>query len=187
MEVILLAIAGGFLAVILIIVMQARSNAKIKKQAKEIGANDAIECAHVEGLGVEEKTNCLIMSFDDRIEIEVKGSGPRFNIPMNRLRAAEVKSEQEFKDLDRSVIGRAIVGNLLVPGLGGIVGGMSGLKNKKKKGTKSYYFIINYEDKQGQLTGVTFQDDLNFIRLESFAKGINETFRNHSDGQTIEL
>lgn len=45
---------------------------------------------------------------------------------------------------NKSVIGRAIVGGVLIGGLGAVVGAMSGL-SKKQKAEKHYYMVINYK------------------------------------------
>lgn len=181
MDIFLIFIIGIVAIVIIAIVSQTNKNTKIKLEAQGFGANDGVECVHVDGLEVGHKANCLIMSFDDRVEIVVKNTGAKFNIPLERLRAAEVMDEKEFQEWLSNHVGR-VVDDLLLSALGGMV-----VQNKKKKGPRSYYFIINYVDKQGELTEIIFQDDVNYFRLQSFAKGIHETLQNYSAGQSIEL
>lgn len=162
------------------------SNNEKRKKAKAEGALDMLPCVHVSGLGIGEFTACDLLCFHDKIEIRELTSKRTFQIPIERLRALEIKSEQEFKELDRSVIGRALVGTLLVPGLGTIVGGMSGLKSKKKGDLKTY-LIINYIDKENQLQGVTFENSLNIIRMHNFIKGVNKYISESNGPQMIEL
>lgn len=50
-------------------------------------------------------------------------------------------SQNELKD--KSTIGRAVLGGVLLGGLGAIIGGMSGIGTKN---VKRYYLIINYWD-----------------------------------------
>lgn len=52
---------------------------------------------------------------------------------------------QQFEQQNKSVIGRAVVGGLLLGPLGAIVGGMSGIGTKLKSLGK-YVFIINFWD-----------------------------------------
>lgn len=54
-------------------------------------------------------------------------------------------TQEELIQKKKSVVGRAIVGGILTGGIGAIIGGMSGLGSKTKKGIK-YYLIINYWD-----------------------------------------
>lgn len=61
----------------------------------------------------------------------------------SQITNAEVLSEKEIIEKSKSVVGRAAAGTILLGPLGGIVGGMSGIGDKKKSKT-SYYFIINY-------------------------------------------
>lgn len=162
------------------------SNNKQKKLAKAEGALDVVKCLHIEGLGIGENKQCDVLSFSDKIEIREPRTNRTFQIPIDRIRALEVKSEQEFKDLDRSVVGRALVGTLLVPGIGTIVGGMSGLKSKKK-GKMKTYLIVNYLGKDEELKGITFENSFNLIRVRSFANGVNKFTSGISGSQTVEL
>ncbi len=54
-------------------------------------------------------------------------------------------SQGELSKIDKSVIGRAVVGGLILGPLGAIVGGMSGIGNKEKFINK-HYLVINYWD-----------------------------------------
>lgn len=62
----------------------------------------------------------------------------------SQITNAEVLSEKEIIEKSKSVVGRAAAGAILLGPLGGIIGGMSGIGDKKKKKTE-YYFIINYK------------------------------------------
>ena len=52
---------------------------------------------------------------------------------------------EELKRTERGVIGRAVVGGLILGPLGAIIGGMSGFKDDIKSINK-YYLVINYWD-----------------------------------------
>jgi len=182
----LLFLMAVIVGIVVILVNQAKKNKKIRQEALDQGAYDGVVCHHIEGLGIG-NVPCKILAFDDTIQIESTVNNQLFKIPTERVRAFVTKSEQEFEELDRSVVGRAVIGTLLVPGLGTIIGGMSGLKSKKKKKQKSFYLIINYVDTSGELKGVTFQDDLNIIRLTSFTNVVNTRLSTNSYGQVVEL
>ncbi|WP_274363699.1 hypothetical protein [Paenibacillus thermotolerans] len=142
------------------------------KKAKNAGAITAFSALHVEGIGLTKFASCDIFLFEDKILID--SYGRKFEIPLERVRAAEYKSEQELHEKGKSVVGRALVGTLLVPGLGTIVGGMSGIGNKQVRGKVNFYLILNYESSRGELEGVTFLNNLNTIRLNAFCNRINQ-------------
>ncbi len=54
-------------------------------------------------------------------------------------------TQEELTKMDKSVIGRAVVGGLILGPLGALVGGMSGIGSKEKFINKQY-FVINFWD-----------------------------------------
>ncbi|MFS8534839.1 MAG: hypothetical protein FWJ65_06730 [Limnochordales bacterium] len=152
---------------------QSKKNAAAQAAAREAGATDGVECKHVAGLGLANGADCQVWSFPDRLEIREKESGQTFRLALAKLRAIEAKSEREIREVQRSVVGRAVIGHLLVPGIGAIVGGMSGL-NTKKKGPLHHYLIVNYVDDHGELQGITFMGDGNILRFQQFAAGVKK-------------
>lgn len=64
-------------------------------------------------------------------------------LPYTQISAVDVVSENDVTEKNKSVVGRAAVGGILLGPLGAIVGGMSGV-GAKKKNEKKYYFVINY-------------------------------------------
>lgn len=65
------------------------------------------------------------------------------HLDLDKIIDARVMTEKEIVESDKSVIGRAVVGGLLLGPLGGIVGGMSGIGSKKKTTNKTF-MIISY-------------------------------------------
>ncbi|WP_187274195.1 hypothetical protein [Paenibacillus sp. N3.4] len=153
--------------------MNRNQNKKMQQEAAQKGAISALQAIYVDGLGIRKNALCQLFCFEDRLLIEVDSS--KFEISFDRLRAAVVKSEQELIEQSKSVVGRAIIGTLLLPGLGTIVGGMSGIGTKKKKGKRNYYLILNYLDSKGDLKGITFKEDLNILRMNKFCQEINDS------------
>lgn len=70
---------------------------------------------------------------------------PLIRLPLEKLTHVWLETEQEYVEKNKSVIGRAAVGSLLGP-LGTIIGGMSGIGTKKRKGDKWMILTIGYED-----------------------------------------
>lgn len=88
-------------------------------------------------------------------------------------------SQEELSKTDKSVIGRAVVGGLILGPLGAIVGGMSGIGNKEKLKNK-HYLVINYwdnETKSAQTLLISGNKTLitAFIEKNKKEKLINET------------
>ncbi|TCZ76067.1 hypothetical protein E0485_14570 [Paenibacillus albiflavus] len=165
--------------------LSVKANKALKQKAADLGASDSFACMHHEGLGIADKAMCEVFRCDDKIIIDARSH--KFEIQLNQLRAAVVKSEQELIEKGKSVVGRAVIGTLLVPGLGTIIGGMSGIGNKKKKGQINYYMIFNYTDQAGELKAVTFKNNFNVSRMNKFCNGINQSLHTFSTNEAIQL
>ena len=74
--------------------------------------------------------------------LEKDVSRPLAFLSYSQLTHARVISEQEVKEQKTNIIGRAVVGDLLLGPVGALVGGMSAV-GKKKIENKRFY-IINY-------------------------------------------
>ncbi len=68
-----------------------------------------------------------------------------YPIHNSQIISLKTVSKEELVKTDKSVIGRAVVGGLILGPLGAIVGGMSGIGSKEKFIDKQY-FIINFWD-----------------------------------------
>jgi hypothetical protein len=73
--------------------------------------------------------------------------------PIHNSQIISIKqtSQEELARTDKSVIGRAVVGGLILGPLGAIVGGMSGIGSKEKLKNK-HYLVINFWDKETKAT-----------------------------------
>jgi hypothetical protein len=164
-------------AIIFGIIFMLKKTLQMQKQrnqkAIDMGAKDVMIASHIEGLGIASNTFCEIFRFDDKILIDANPH--KFEISLEKVRAVVVKDERELIEQGKSVVGRAIIGTLLVPGLGTIVGGMSGIGTKTKKGILNHFLIINYTDSQGELAAVTFLNNINLIKMNQFCADLNKS------------
>lgn len=160
----------------LIIFLVIRSNKKMKAKINAVGAKDAVQALHIEGLGLGNNAFCTIYHLSDSLLIE-QGQA-KFEIKLQNLRAISVKNEREIIEANKSVVGRALIGTLIMPGLGTIVGGMSGIGTKKKKGKTNFFLILNYMDQNNQLQGITFVNNVNPIKLTKFSNAIQQSLPN---------
>lgn len=78
-----------------------------------------------------------------RIESRINKKYPPALLKYSQLTAAEVVTEQEIRTKSKSVVGRAVIGGLLLGSLGATIGGISGIGSKQKISEKQY-LVINY-------------------------------------------
>lgn len=74
----------------------------------------------------------------------------------DQVTAAAKVDEVQIREVDKSVIGRAVVGGVLLGPLGAIVGGASGIGTKQKTDYKDY-FVINYTASNGEPAVLSFE------------------------------
>lgn len=65
-------------------------------------------------------------------------------LPLERIKDARKVTDQQITEANKSVIGRAVVGTLLLGPLGAVIGGMSGIGTKTKKSPQKNFVIITY-------------------------------------------
>ncbi|CEN87332.1 hypothetical protein [Paraclostridium sordellii] len=113
---------------------------------------------------------------------------PEVSIDMDRLVGVTVASEKEIleKEKDKSVIGRAAIGGVLLGPLGAIVGGMSGIGTKTKSKTKSKnYIIINYKSLDNELKILSFEIVGASLHWTSFVEELNRIILPKEDEKEI--
>ncbi|BBI32502.1 hypothetical protein [Cohnella abietis] len=174
-----------FVLIIFMIRSGVKNRKAVKAKAAQLGAKDYFTCLHHEGLvGLRQGTLCTVYRCDDKILIDA-GETRKYEIQNDKLQVAVVKNEQELIEKGKSVVGRAVIGTLLVPGLGTIIGGMSGIGTKQKKGTPNHYLILNYVGSTGELQAVTFKNNLNIFKMQKFCNDLNNSiaqFQTTDDG-----
>ncbi|MEE0732824.1 MAG: hypothetical protein U0M23_04165 [Acutalibacteraceae bacterium] len=107
--------------------------------------------------GMKAPSTVKISLFSDKIEIQqiVNGKGVAY-LSYDQVTAAEKVNEKQIKEVDKSVIGRAMVGGVLLGPLGAVIGGVSGV-GKKHKSTYKNFFVINYTSVSGDPSVLSFE------------------------------
>lgn len=77
--------------------------------------------------------------------LEIESGFEFYRIHNSQIISLEKTTESELIKMDKSVIGRAVVGGLILGPLGAIIGGISGIGTKEKISEKNY-LIINFWD-----------------------------------------
>jgi len=94
-------------------------------------------------------------------------------IPLERINKVVVFTEKELKMKDKSVVGRAALGGLLLGPLGAVIGGISGAGDKKKNNTLTF-LSIEYKNKDGENSKLVFLASDTTMGLNGFANEINK-------------
>lgn len=102
---------------------------------------DVLPFAHFEGIAFVNKGEIIALNFlDTSLKITDSKKQELLNIEYRQINNAEILTECE--DKDKSVIGRAVVGGLLLGPVGAVVGGLSGVSKSKKN---NYFLKITYD------------------------------------------
>lgn len=123
--------------------------------------------SHVSGIslfGEEEFIQATIE--EEKIQFKsVQDKKKVASLYLDKIHSARILTEKEIVDKNKSVVGRAVAGTLLLGPLGTIVGGMSGIGSKKKK--KNYrVLVINY----GEGKSIVILEDKWASNFDKFTK-----------------
>ena len=128
---------------------------------KNKSGNRSVNLSFVDGVESYSKGMAVELSMDDEEQwLKMKARAfkdkPVINLKYNQIVTANVITEKEIIESDKSVIGRAVVGGVLLGPLGAIVGGMSGVGNKTKANTH-YFMVINYKSNTEETKVLSFE------------------------------
>ena len=98
-----------------------------------------------------------VVLYDDHLIIMSPVLKQEIKLNYNRITDVYYGLETEIIEQNKSVIGRAIAGGLLLGGVGAVVGGISGTGTKTKK-ERHFYFIISYTSSTGEDKFIQFED-----------------------------
>lgn len=109
-----------------------------------------------------------------------------YPIHNSQIISLKTVSQEELVKTDKSVIGRAVAGGLILGPLGAIVGGMSGIGSKEKFINKQY-FIINFWDTITQSAQSILISSTEGTKINSFiARQAKENSLNITDNREPE-
>lgn len=112
-----------------------------RREAKKLGAKLHTAAMHLYGVpGLGQKEIVKLFFADDRLIIRAKKR--TFELNYEKLTAIKAAKETDLVKADKSVLGRAAVGGLVLGPLGAIVGGMSAVGGKKN--VRGELLILNY-------------------------------------------
>lgn len=92
--------------------------------------------------------------------------------------------EREVIEKNKSVLGRAIIGGVLTGGIGAVVGGISGVGTKNKKGKLKFFIDIEYF-KNNSKSKILLEDYF-LIGTDSFINSIQQEVNNAPKNNAVE-
>lgn len=111
----------------------------------------------VAGILEVEPLNLYLIDDEEKLQIKVSLSKkPPLILNYSQITAVELLSEKQIVEKDKSVIGRAAAGALILGPLAGVIGGISGVGSKKKV-KYDFILLINYKSSQdGEIKAISF-------------------------------
>lgn len=134
--------------------------------------NRAVNLMYIDGLSSYTKGTAVELSLESEIltiKARVFKDKPVIKLPYEQIIGASVVSEKEILEKSKNVTGRAVLGGVILGPLGAIIGGMSGIGNKKKSETH-YFMVINYKSKTGEVGVISFEIVGASLHWDSFIK-----------------
>ena len=107
---------------------------------------------HIAGLPLAEGVSCCASIQDELLTIQ--GGGITFQLGLDKIAGAQVKTETEIQRAYVSSIGGAVAGAWLFGTLGAIIGGRV---KKKETETTDFYLIVTYQKEGGEIKYISFQ------------------------------
>lgn len=95
--------------------------------------------------------------FDDHIEVSSSFKSNKVILDYSQITDVFYGYKTDLKEVNKSVIGRALAGGLLFGGIGAVIGSVSGV-GKKTIQEKNMYLIISYENSNGNTQFLQFED-----------------------------
>lgn len=164
---------------------------KDKKYPQEAEAIDKVKCEHTDGLpNTYEHMPVELFALTDRLFIKVFPNN--FELLYTQIDKIEYLSEQQIEEIQKSSVGRAAAGLILLGPLGAIIGGISGVGTKKRYGPNNQYIIINYHSLgSSNIKVMSFKNNFNLTHMQNFVDlvngYINPQKKQNTSGTTINL
>jgi|SRR5690606_1242986 len=114
---------------------------KMSSDAKAMGANKSLTATHMHGIDFLDSQSKVSLFFTDE-KLVIESGGKSIVLKYEQITAIEPIRHSDLITKDKSVIGRGVVGGVLLGPIGALVGGMSGIGKKKQYGD---FLFINYQ------------------------------------------
>ena len=120
----------------------------------------SVNLVYVDGIESYNKGTSIVLSLDDenknmQMKARVYKKPPVF-LNFGQIIGVGVISEKDIIEKSKNTVGRAVAGGVVLGPLGAIIGGMSGIGNKKKNETH-YFMVVNYKSKDEEIKVLSFE------------------------------
>lgn len=120
----------------------------------------SIPIVYIDGTLLLEKGKQIILYvFEDRLKFNENEE-----LLFSNIKNSKIINETQITEKEKSVLKRAIVGGVLLGGIGAIIGGMTGLKDSKEK-KEVYLFSLDYKS-HDVINNALFLTENNYYKKE---------------------
>lgn len=160
----------GIVGVAVLTVTFMNLTQKRKLKERRYGATESHVCVHMHGIPNVNKGSLASLYLSDE-KLIIEADNKTFELKYDQLTAAQGVQKNELLKEDKSVIGRGVVGGLVLGPIGAIVGGMSGIGQKDVKGD---FLVINYLPTSTNEINALIFDTKNLMIAQKLARFLSE-------------
>lgn len=133
---------------------------------------------HIEGISLygEEELIQATTEGDNIVFKSVVDKKKVANLNISKINSVRIFTEKEIIEKDKSVVGRAVIGTFVAGPIGTIIGGLSGVGNKKKK--KNYRILVIVYDTNKT---ITILEDKWATNFDKFTKELNKLIKSNNE------
>ncbi|MBW9145868.1 hypothetical protein K2F40_08745 [Clostridium sp. CM028] len=151
--------------------------------------NRSITLSLVDGIDGYSKETLVSLTIDnDKQCLTINArvfKNPPIHLMLEQITGVQRISKSNIIQKNKSTVGRAAVGGVLLGPLGAIVGGMSGIGDKHTTETK-YYMVINYKSQSRDVKVLSFKM-VGFSNWPSFIKELKSKINTQHMEDTTEV
>lgn len=147
---------------------------------KDKNGNFTINFCSVQDTPIYDPINFVISVtlLEDKIEFKQRLGAKQVYLRYSQITRVEIINGNEIIEKNKSVLGRSIVGGLLLRPLGAVVGAIDGTGTKKKVISNKKYLVFNYISSDNEEKSLPVEIVGATIGLSKFLREINEVCTN---------
>lgn len=147
---------------------------------KNKNGNFTINFCSVQDTPIYDPINFAISAtlLEDKIEFQQRLGAKQVYLRYSQIIRVGIINENEIIEKDKSVLGRSIVGGLLLGPLGAVVGAIDGAGTKKKVISNKKYLVFNYVSSDNEEKSLPVEIVGATLRLSKFLEKLNEVCPN---------
>lgn len=115
---------------------------------------------------------------EDKIQFKQRLGVKEVYLKYSQISRVGIVNENEIIEKDKSVLGRSIVGGLLLGPLGAVVGAIDGVGTKKKVNSNKKYVVFNYISRDNEEKSLPVEIVGATLGLSKFLEKLNEVCPN---------